>query len=127
QGEPSIMHVGDKLTLLFNVKSNHVQIGRKHLGLTSMGWLSLHDEGEGWSVLRTTNKGGHNPHVGPAYAVDVMKESGERKKGPLNLQGAWKSAESMTPVLDAAEAEKIYADMVKSIEQACRTHHITPR
>jgi hypothetical protein len=121
------MNLGDKLTLLFNVKGSHVQIGRKYCGLASVGWLSIKDEGDSWSVLRTTGKGKHNPHFGPALAVDVMKEDGARKMGPANLQGAWKATESMTPVLNPEEAEKIFAEMTDSIDHACRTHHITPR
>lgn len=121
------MHLGDKLSLLFNIKGGHVQIGRKYLGLASEGWLSIKDDGDSWSVLRTTGKGKHNPHFGPAVAIDVVKETGARKIGPMRLQGAWKETESMAPVLDPVEADKIFTEMTESIDQACRRNHIIPR
>ena len=119
------VNLADKITLLFNYKGEAVQIGRKHFGLATRGWLLIKDEDLYWSVIRASSRKGNNPDFGPAVAVDIDKLTGQRKIGPGFLTGAWKEAGSLDPVLDAAEAEVIYNDIAQSVDEAMAYNRIS--
>lgn len=114
-----VVNTASQIKELFTNHGEKVQIG-KAWGIFSKGWLSIKDNGDFWHVMYINGKDTHQPLSGPALAADFLKASGERKIGPMNLTGSWKSALSMWPVKDEREATLIFEIIKNYVGQAHR-------
>lgn len=74
----------------------------------SRGWLWIEDTHDHWSVILANGKMTHQPLDGHAFGADFRKDNGERKVGPLDLTGAWKTAVSMWPIRNEEEAVRVF-------------------
>jgi hypothetical protein len=112
-------NISKRIEALFSKHGESVEIGRT-LGIFSKGWLSISDRGDFWDILYTSSKDTHSyqPLYGPALGADFLKASGERKIGPRDLTGAWKTALSLWPVRDEREAVAVFETVKGYIERA---------
>ena len=84
----------------------------------SRGWLSFEDRGDHWSVILTNDKYTHEPLNGDALGADFLKETGERKIGPLSLTGAWRTSLTMHPVRDEEKAVQVFNYIAGMVDRA---------
>ena len=89
----------------------------------SKGWLSFHDRGDHWAVFRTNGKYTHQPLDGDALGADFLKDTGERKIGPLSLTGAWRTAFTMHPVRDEEKAVKVFNYVARMVDLAYQQYY----
>lgn len=126
------MNNAQKISKLVEQLGDSVQIfeRKRVLGFIpltiSRGWLWLEDAGDHWSVTLANGKTTHQPLGGPALGADFRKDSGERKVGPLDLTGAWKSALSMWPIKNEEEAARVFTLISHRIDLALRFHCEVP-
>lgn len=114
-------NISNKIEALFGKHGEQVEVGKK-LGVLSKGWLSISEREDSWHVMYTNGKDEHyRLFSDPALGADFLKDSGERKIGPLYLKGAWKSALSMRPVIDEGQAVEVF-DTVKGYIEQAHTH-----
>ena len=99
---------------------------KRVLGLFSVtlsrGWLWIDDAGDHWSVTFANGETVHQPFWGPALGADFRKNDGERKIGPLDLTGAWKTAISMWPIRKEEEAVRVFSLVASRVDLAYRYH-----
>ena len=123
------MSNAEKISRLMERFGRSVQIfERKHvLGFIpitlSRGWLWIEDANDHWSVTLANGKTTHQPLDGPALGADFRKDNGERKIGPFDLTGAWKSAISMWPIRNEKEAARVFGLITSRIDLAYRYHY----
>lgn len=110
------MNITDKLQALRDHKGAHVEIGRSFF-LGSKGWLSIDDKDTHFAVMYTSDKDTHGPLSGPAYMLEINKQTGARQE-TAGLSGAWKSALSMWPVRGADEIAQVEKIMRGHIDAA---------
>lgn len=118
------MNNAEKIGKLVERFGKSVQVFEKKrvLGFISIthhrGWLWIEDAGGHWSVTLASDKAEHQPLNGPALCADFRKDNGERKIGPLDLIGAWKSTLSMLPIRNEEEAIRVFNLISSQIELA---------
>ncbi|MDO8507041.1 MAG: hypothetical protein Q7S53_00545 [bacterium] len=88
----------------------------------SRGWLWIDDANDHWSVTLANGKTSHQALGSKAFAADFRKANGERKIGPSDLTGVWKSALSMWPIRDEEEAVRVFDLIVSRIDLAYSYH-----
>lgn len=122
------MNIALKISMLAEQYGKQVEVlqRKKILGLfpstLHIGWLWIEDKGTYWYVTFASGKDCHNTLNGPAIGADFLKESGERRVGPLGLSGAWESALSMWPIKEEAKAISVFTRISSLIDVTFRFH-----
>ncbi len=116
------MHTAQKIEHLFNRFGETVKVRQRVLllGLIPIiigsRWLWIEEEPTYWLVYVASHKDSHNRGTRKLIAAEFLKESGERKIGPMDHTGTWKQALSLWMVRDEAEALQIFAAVKKLAE-----------
>ena len=116
------MHAAQKIERLFNRFGESVKVRRRIrlFGLipftVGSKWLWIEEKPAYWLVYVASDKDSHNGRGPKMIAAEFLKESGERKIGPLYHTGTWKSAISLWMVLDETEAIGIFAAIKELVE-----------
>lgn len=105
----------EKLKTLARLGKHH-EIGPDWFFWTK-GWLAITNEDNCYSVHYTSGKDIHQPLCGPSYIADFEKDTG-RPYERNGLTGAWKTALSLWPVNDQAEAREIFQTVAGMVDDA---------
>jgi hypothetical protein len=106
-----------KLETLAKLGESH-EIGKEFF-FFSKGWIAIEDEDDSYFVHYTSDKDSHNRAFGAtSYAASFEKGTGDLKPGPGDLTGAWKTAISLWPVRDPAEAASVHKLMRDLVHEA---------